>query len=43
MMKALISRFSDIELLGPPRWGGGGASVNVGVNLNELPVRLRPV
>jgi cytochrome P450 len=43
MMKALISRFSDIELLGPPRWGGGGAAVNVGVNLNELPVRLHPV
>jgi cytochrome P450 len=43
MMKALISRFSDIELLGPPRWGGGGAAVNVGVNLNELPVRLHSV
>jgi cytochrome P450 len=40
MIKALISRFSDIELLGPPVWGGGGAAVNVGVNLNELPVRL---
>jgi cytochrome P450 len=40
MISALISRFSDIELLGPPVWGGGGAAVNVGVNLNELPVRL---
>ncbi len=40
MIEALISRFSDIELLGPPVWGGGGATVNVGVSLNELPVRL---
>ncbi len=41
MIEALISRFSDIELLGPPVWGGGGATVNVGVSLNELPVRLQ--
>jgi cytochrome P450 len=41
MIQALIRRFSDIELAGPPVWGGGGATVNVGVSLNELPVRLR--
>jgi cytochrome P450 len=40
MMAALMRRFTDIELRGAPRWGGGGATVNVGVNLNELPVRL---
>jgi cytochrome P450 len=42
MIKGLLDRFSDIELLGPPVWGGGGAAVNVGVCLNELPVRLHP-
>jgi cytochrome P450 len=41
MMAALVSRFSDIEMLGPPVWGGGGATVNVGISLNELPVRLQ--
>jgi cytochrome P450 len=41
MISSLMTRFTDIELLGPPVWGGGGAAVNVGVCLNELPVRLR--
>jgi cytochrome P450 len=41
MIRALITRFASIELTGPPVWGGGGAAVNVGVCLNELPVRLR--
>ncbi len=40
MIRALITRFAGIELTGPPVWGGGGAAVNVGVCLNELPVRL---
>ena len=42
VIRALLTRFSDIELVGPPVWGGGGAAVNVGVCLNELPVRLQP-
>jgi cytochrome P450 len=42
MMRALLTRFSGIELTGPPVWGGAGAAVNVGVALNELPVRLEP-
>ncbi len=41
MTQALLRRFDDIELTGPPVWGGAGAAVNVGVALNELPVRLR--
>ncbi len=41
MTHALLRRFGDIELAGPPVWGGAGAAVNVGVALNELPVRLR--
>jgi cytochrome P450 len=41
MMKALLARFARIELTGPPVWGGAGAAVNVGVCLNQLPVRLR--
>jgi cytochrome P450 len=40
MIRALLARYADIEQLGPPVWGGGGAAVNVGVCLNELPVRL---
>jgi cytochrome P450 len=42
MMRALLTRFSGIELAGSPVWGGAGAAVNVGVALNELPVRLEP-
>ncbi len=41
MIRALITRFESVELTGPPVWGGGGAAVNVGVCLNQLPVRLR--
>jgi cytochrome P450 len=42
MIRALVTRFTNIELSGPPVWGGAGAAVNVGVSLNELPVRLQP-
>jgi cytochrome P450 len=42
MTRALVRRFPGIELAGPPVWGGAGAAVNVGVALNEVPVRLRP-
>ena len=41
MIRALITRFAGIELTGAPVWGGAGAAVNVGVCLNEVPVRLR--
>jgi cholest-4-en-3-one 26-monooxygenase len=43
MMRALLTRFAGVELAGPPVWGGAGAAVNVGVALNELPVRLQPM
>jgi cytochrome P450 len=39
MTSALIERF-DIEQLGPAVWGGGGPTMNVGIGVNELPVRL---
>ncbi len=39
MTRALLERF-DVELLGPPVWGGGGPGVNVGISINELPVRV---
>jgi cytochrome P450 len=41
MVDALIHRF-DVELVGPAVWGGGGPAVNVGISLNELPVRVAP-
>ncbi len=39
MVDALLRRF-DIEQLGAPQWGGGGPAVNVGISINELPVRV---
>ncbi len=39
MVEALVRRF-DIEQVGPVGWGGGGPAVNVGISLNELPVRV---
>jgi len=39
MVEALVRRF-DIEQVGPAGWGGGGPGVNVGISLNELPVRV---
>jgi cytochrome P450 len=41
MIGAVVSRFSTIELDGPPVWLGSGPVHNVGVSLDRLPVRLR--
>jgi cytochrome P450 len=41
MLGALVDRF-DIEITGEPRWLGVGTASNVGVGLDELPVRLTP-
>ena len=42
LVDALMTRCADVELIGDPVWGGGGAGANIGVSLNELPVRLAP-
>ena len=41
MLGALSERF-DVEITGEPRWLGVGTASNVGVGLDELPVRLIP-
>ncbi len=41
MLGALFDRF-DVEITGEPRWLGVGTASNVGVGLDELPVRLTP-
>ena len=40
IMRMLLDRFSRIEITGDPVWTGGGASSNVGVSVDQLPVRL---
>jgi hypothetical protein len=40
IMRMLLDRFSRIEITGDPVWTGGGASSNVGVSVDKLPVRL---
>jgi cytochrome P450 len=40
MTRALLGRFSDIEITGDPVWSGGGPVHNVGLALNRLPVRV---
>jgi cytochrome P450 len=42
MMNAVLRRFGDIELTGPPVWAGAGPSTAVGVFVDQLPVRLQP-
>lgn len=41
MLGGLVDRF-DVEIAGEPRWQGVGTASNVGVGLDELPVRLTP-
>jgi cytochrome P450 len=40
MTAGLLDRFSGIEQSGPLQWSGTGALTNVGVSLEQLPVRL---
>ncbi|WP_300682339.1 cytochrome P450 [Nocardioides sp.] len=39
MLGALLRRF-DVEVVGPPVWSGAGPVHNVGVSVEQLPVRL---
>jgi cytochrome P450 len=40
LMRLLLDRFTRIEITGEPVWMGSGASSNVGVSVDRLPVRL---
>ena len=40
IMRLLLDRFPRIEITGDPVWTGSGASSNVGVSVDRLPVRL---
>jgi cytochrome P450 len=40
LMRMLLDRFAEIEITGDPVWMGSGASSNVGVSVDRLPVRL---
>ena len=40
MIGALVERFDQIDLAGPPVWMGSGPTSSVGVSLDQLPVRV---
>jgi cytochrome P450 len=40
LMRMLLDRFARIEITGEPVWMGSGASSNVGVSVDRLPVRF---
>jgi cytochrome P450 len=40
MIGSLLSRFTEIEIVGDPVWSGAGPAHNVGVSIDELPVRV---
>jgi cytochrome P450 len=42
LVRMLLDRFRDIEITGEAVWMGSGASSNVGVSVDRLPVRLTP-